>query len=121
MTTFTAQATTNAQGNIVYSQDFDLDNLKPAEIGNKQDVWFTEISSKEAATIEDLINGAEQPANNNTPFNALAFHVLNQENNGKAYVNFGRNGGVKEIITNTARYRSRGYDIYTKKRKGTNY
>lgn len=112
----TARPTTNESGNLRYSADIDLQNLKTQEVCNKPDIWSIDIKQHKKATISALIDGLENPKTKNAPFNFLASHISHQEKNFSELVRYEKNGSVKEIITAKAKYRARGYHVYTKRK-----
>jgi hypothetical protein len=104
-----ANARTNQFGNALYSEDIDLQNLRPEEIGNKFDIWEVKLDKAEKTTIQDLID-------NSNIFNFLASYVGRHEGY-DLIVKSAKCGAIKEITTSWNIYRCKGHQIFIKNKK----
>lgn len=94
---------------MLYSDEIDLQNLRPEEIGNKFDIWEAKLDRLEKTTIQDLID-------NNDVFNFLANYVGRYEGN-SSVVRPAKCGAIKEITTSKNVYRCKGHQVYIKSKK----
>jgi hypothetical protein len=115
-----AAATTGGQGLLLYSEDIDLNNLGVQEVGNKVDIWATDIRKHKTIKMKHLVDGFDPndfSSKKLHTFNFLASYITRKENNLEETVKFSRKGSVKEIITKRNTYRCKGYEIHTKRKK----